>query len=112
MRMALFLKYCFSFGTPLPQAVPSQRPRSSLSEQDEASRGAIGFADAPKARPLTPHLAPKQLLNGFTASEVRPEAVPSDLAKAQHNRSKELLDLWCIPVGTHPTAQSALLAVA
>jgi hypothetical protein len=54
-----------------------------LSAQDEASRGAIGFADAPKARPLTPQLAPKQLLNGFTASEVRPEAVPSDLAKAQ-----------------------------
>ena len=83
MRMALFLKYCFRFGTPLPQAVPPQRPCSSLDAQDEASRGAIGFADAPKARPLTPQLAPKQLLNGFTASEVRPEAVPSDLAKAQ-----------------------------
>jgi hypothetical protein len=83
MRMALFLKYCFRFGTPLPQAVPSQRPCSSVDAQDEASRGAIGFADAPKARPLTSQLAPKQLLNGFTASEVRPEAVPSDFAKAQ-----------------------------
>jgi hypothetical protein len=68
MRMALFLKYCFSFGTPLPQAVPSQRPGSSLDAQDEASRGAIGFADAPKARPLTPHLAQTELLGGFKAS--------------------------------------------
>jgi hypothetical protein len=83
MRMALFLKYCFHFETPLRPALPSQRPCSSLDAQDEASRGAIGFADAPKARPLTPQLAPKQLLNGFTANEVRPEAVPSNFAKAQ-----------------------------
>jgi len=52
----------------LGQPLPRQRLSSSLSAQDEASRG-------------------------FKASEVRRKALRGELAAAQHNRSKELLDL-------------------
>jgi hypothetical protein len=62
-----------------------------LGAQDGASRGEIGFADAPEARLLTPQLAQRQLSGGFKVSEVRPEAVPSHLAKAHYWPSRELL---------------------
>ena len=74
------MQMLFSLGQPLPQAMPLQRLSSILIAQDGEPRGAIGFADAPTARPLTPHLAQKELPGGFKASEVRPEALPSNLA--------------------------------
>lgn len=76
--------YGFLLGQPLPQALPTQRLSSSLSAQDGASRGEIGFADAPGARLLTPQLAQRELFGGFKASGVRPEAVPSHLAEAHY----------------------------
>jgi hypothetical protein len=84
--------------------VPTQSHSSSLSAQVGASRGEIGFADAPEARPLTPYLAQKQLSNGFKASEVWPEATPSALARAPHEQARELLDYgaihgWNVPYG-------------
>ena len=76
--------------------MPTQRHSASLSAQVGASRGEIGFADAPEARPLTPHLSQKQLSNGFKASEVWPEAVPSALAREPHEQAQELLDCGAI----------------
>ena len=62
---------------PLPQAVPAQRPYSSVGAQDGASRGEIGSADAPRARLLTPQLAQKELSGGSNVSEAKLRAVPS-----------------------------------
>jgi len=45
-----------------------------------------------RLHPLTPQLAQTQSSGGFKASEVRPEAVPSHLAKAPHERVQGLLD--------------------
>ncbi len=48
--------YGFLLRQPLPQAMPTQRPCSSLSAQDEASRGTLRVSAKP-INPLTPHLA-------------------------------------------------------
>jgi hypothetical protein len=45
------------FGTPLLQAMPTQRPASSFSAQGGVSRGEIGFADARSAPLDTPSCA-------------------------------------------------------
>jgi len=43
----------------------------------------------------------KQLSRGFKASEVRPEAVPSDLAEVQHRHSLVLLDQGSVGIAGH-----------
>jgi len=50
------------------------------------------FARRGSRKTLAPQRAQKQLSSGFKASAVRPEALPSALAEAQHNRSQLFID--------------------
>ena len=54
-------------GRSLPQALPGQRPCSSVGAQDGASRGTLRVSTQ-SINPLTHQLAPKKSLNGFKAS--------------------------------------------
>ena len=54
-------------GTPLPQALPGQRPCSSVGAQDGASRGTLRVSTK-SINPLTHQLAQKELSGGFKAS--------------------------------------------
>ncbi len=64
--------YGFLLGQPLPQALPRQRLKSSLSAQDGVSAKSIS--------PLTSQLAQEDLSGSFKASELRREPVISALA--------------------------------
>lgn len=65
-----------SLGRPLPQAMPSQRPYSSLSAQDGASRGGPMARRRSRFHPLTPHLAQRELPCGSKVSGANLRAVP------------------------------------
>ncbi|MFM1977347.1 MAG: hypothetical protein RL145_2193 [Pseudomonadota bacterium] len=68
-------------------------------------KGVKSASPTREARPLTPQLAQKQLSDGFKASEVRPEAVPSFGIYVPLSFRFSLTTMHPI-AGTHTTAQS------
>ena len=79
--------------------MPPQKLCSSVCAQDEASRGEIGFADAPKARLLTPQLVQNELSGGLKSSKVYPL-----LTHLLLNRAEDRVAFGIVCPNTHDLA--------
>ena len=91
-------------GRPLVQALPSQRPSSSLSAQDGESRGAPLARRRSRFHPLTPLLAQKELPYGSKVSKAKLSAVPKQWL-GSHNGQSQLLS--SLPLHTQRDTHAA-----